>query len=99
MVAWNTWRNGRRDDEAKRQGKVVDAIHILTNSAMGDQLKVRVQFAEAIFVAMQRIAALSHNEEGAVAAAIAAGVVVESQKALLNEHLARQAKVDKVDAE
>ena len=90
LVAWNTWRQSK-------QSKTVNAIHTLTNSAMGAQLKLNVQFAEQNAVLAHRLAEMSKSE-GDVAAATAADVVVESQKAIYQEHLVRQAKVDAVDA-
>jgi|ERR1700722_2231260 len=86
IVSYNTWRGTKRD-------KIVKDIHILTNSAMAEQLKVRVQFAKSQYVLATRLASIT-GEEGDKASAIAAGVVVQEQQALLDEHMARQAKVD-----
>lgn len=86
LVAWNTWRQ-------QKQGKQVTAIHTLTNSAMGAQLKLNVEFAQQNSVLAHRLAAIS-NSEGDIAAAAAADVVVETQKAIYQEHILRQAKVD-----
>jgi hypothetical protein len=86
LVAWNTWRASKND-------KVVKSIHVLTNSAMGAQLKLNVEFAQQNAVLAHRLSALS-KEQGDIAAATAADVVVETQKAIYQEHLLRQAKVD-----
>jgi hypothetical protein len=89
LVSWNTWR-------ASRNEKVVRSIHTLTNSAMGAQLKLNVQFAEKIAVGAHRLADVT-KEAGDAAAAIAAEVVVEAQKSIYQDHLLRQAKVDAVN--
>lgn len=86
LVAWNTWRAGKQE-------KVVKSIHVLTNSAMGAQLKLNVEFAQQNAVLAHRLSAIS-KEEGDIAAATAADVVVETQKAIYQDHLLRQAKVD-----
>lgn len=86
LVAWNTWRASKND-------RVVKDIHTLTNSAMGSQLKLNVEFAERISVQAHRLAIVT-KEEGDVAAALAADVVVKEQQAVYQEHLVRQAKVD-----
>jgi hypothetical protein len=86
LVAWNTWRASKND-------KVVKDIHTLTNSAMGAQLKLNVTFAEQNAVKSKRIAAMT-KEEGDIAAATADDVIVEQQRAIYQEHLVRQAKVD-----
>jgi hypothetical protein len=88
LVTWNTYRQSK-------QGKQVTAIHTLTNSAMGAQLKINVDFAQQNAVLAHRLAAIS-KDEGDVAAANAADVIVTSQKAIYQEHLIRQAKVDAV---
>jgi hypothetical protein len=62
---------------------------------MGAQLKLNVDFAQQNAVLAHRLAAIS-KEEGDVAAANAADVTVTSQKAIYQEHLIRQAKVDAV---
>ena len=86
LVAWNTYRASQND-------KVVKDIHTLTNSAMLEQLKLNVEFAERIAVQARRLAAIT-KEDGDIAAAAAAGVVVEEQKAVYDDHVRRQAKVD-----
>ena len=86
LVAWNTWK-------ASKNEKVVKQIHVLTNSAMGDQLRLNLKFAERFAVQAHRLAALS-GDNGDKAAAVAADVDVESQKSIYQEHLLRQAKVD-----
>lgn len=86
LVTWNTWR-------ASKQAKVVRQIHTLTNSAMGMQLKLNVDFAKQNAVLAHRLADISH-EEGDIAAAKAADVVVEIQTAIYQEHLIKQAEVD-----
>jgi hypothetical protein len=86
LVAWNTWKQNR-------QGKQLTAVHILTNSAMGAQLKINVDFANQNAVLLHRLADIS-KEAGDLAAATAADVIVETQKALYQEHLLKQAKVD-----
>ena len=84
--AWSIWRQ-------KKTGKTVDSIHTLSNSAMSAQLTLNVNFAKAIAVQARRIADDS-KQQGDIAAATAADVVVASQQKLLDEHLLAQAKVD-----
>jgi hypothetical protein len=86
LVAWNTWRASKND-------KVVRDIHTLTNSAMGAQLKLNVTFAEQNAVKSKRIAELTKSE-GDIASAAADDLIVEEQKAIYQEHLVRQARVD-----
>jgi hypothetical protein len=86
LVAWNTWRASKND-------KVVKSIHTLTNSAMGAQLKLNLQFAERFAVQAHRLASIT-KETGDLAAAVAADVDVEAQKSVYQDHLLRQAKVD-----
>jgi hypothetical protein len=86
FAAWSTWRQNKT-------GSTVDKIHTLSNSAMGAQLTLNVEFAQANAVQAHRIAEITKGE-GDMAAAIAADVKVESQKKLLNEHLVAQARVD-----
>ena len=84
--AWSIWRQ-------KKTGSVVDKIHTLSNSAMGAQLTLNVNFAKSIAVQAHRIADNS-QQQGDIAAALAADVVVTSQQKLLDEHLIAQAKLD-----
>ena len=93
LVAWNTWRQSLADKKAAKVEKVVNAVHTLTNSAMGSQLKLNVEFAERISVQAHRLADLS-KQDADIAAALAADVVVKEQEAVYQEHLVRQAKVD-----
>jgi hypothetical protein len=86
LVAWNTWRASKND-------KVVKSIHTLTNSAMGAQLKLNVDFCEKNAVLARRLASIT-KEDGDAAAATAAEVLVEAQKSVYQDHLLRQAKVD-----
>lgn len=86
MGVWNSRQN-------KRTGKTVDKIHILTNSAMGAQLKLNVEFAEANAVQAHRIAEITKSD-GDIAAAEAADVKVKSQQALYQDHQVQQAVVN-----
>lgn len=86
MSVWNNRQN-------KKNGAVIDKVHTLSNSAMGAQLKLNVEFAEANAVQAHRIAEIT-KEDGDTAAAIAADVRVKSQQFLYQEHLTQQAKVD-----
>jgi hypothetical protein len=88
LVMWNTWR-------ANRQTKVIKQIHVLTNSAMGMQLKVNVEFAERFAVQTHRIAEIT-QAEGDVAAAVAADRDVEIQKDIYQAYLLRLAKADPI---
>ena len=86
LVCWNTYSN-------RKQSKVVDEIHTLTNSAMGAQLKLNVVFAEQNAVKSRRIAELT-KEGGDIAEAQAANIVVLEQRRIYQEHLMRQAVID-----
>lgn len=86
LLTWTMYKSGQRD-------KVINAIHVLSNSAMGEQLKKNVQFAMAIAVMARRIAEQS-KQVGDMAAAQAADLVVRQEQDLLNTHLIQQAKVD-----
>jgi hypothetical protein len=92
-VLWNTILAGRRDKVAASTLKISKATHILSNSAMGEQKRVNVEFAEAAAVSMHRIAALT-GEAGDIAAAEAADIRVRTQRIIYEQHLIRQAKVD-----
>jgi predicted RNase H-related nuclease YkuK (DUF458 family) len=86
LVTWNTYRE-------RKQTKVLKQVHILTNSAMGAQLKLNVESAQNISVLAHRLAAMS-KEEGDTASALAADVVVETQKQIYQDYLLRLAKSD-----
>lgn len=86
MSVWNNRQN-------KKTADVVDKVHTLSNSAMGAQLKLNVEFAEANAVQAHRISEIT-KEDGDAAAAAAADVRVKSQQFLYQEHLTQQAKVD-----
>jgi hypothetical protein len=88
--AWNA----RQASKIKATG---EAVHLLSNSAMAAQLTQNVQFSQAIAVLAHRIAKDS-QQEGDLAAAAAADLVVLEQKKLLQEHLIKQAKVDATSA-
>jgi hypothetical protein len=93
LVLWNTILSGRRDRVAKTTLRITKATHVLSNSAMGEQKRVNVEFAEAAAVSMHRIAALT-GEAGDIAAAEAADIRVRTQRIIYEQHLIRQAKVD-----
>jgi hypothetical protein len=86
LVAWNAWR-------ANKTAKVVNAVHTLTNSAMGAQLKINVDNAQRAAVMAHRIADIT-KQEGDIAAAKAADLEVIQQQAVYQDHVVRQAKVD-----
>jgi len=65
--------------KAEEQKRVIDVVHALTNSGMALQLQTAVGFAERIY-------AMSKLPEDLV--------TVEKTKALLAEHMAKQAVVD-----
>jgi hypothetical protein len=73
--------------------KVVDATHTLSNSAMGTQLKARVDAGKALAVALHRTAEMTGAVGDKAAAAAADQNVVETQK-VLDNHLTQQAVVD-----
>jgi hypothetical protein len=86
-------RNYIADKKLEKIKKTGEAIHTLSNSAMGAQLKKNVQFAKANAILYHRLAVISGIPSD-LAAAMAADVVTESEVELLNTHLAQQAKVD-----
>lgn len=77
--------------------KTGDAIHVLTNSAMGSQLQYNVDSAIKLAVTMHRLADYTQQPE-AMAAALAADVDVERAKIELQAHMVRQAKADTLAA-
>ena len=72
--------------------KVADATHVLTNSAMGEQLLANVQNLQAMAVLAHRFA--ENNNAGDIASAVAIDVRVEEAKAKYQEHVKNQAIVD-----
>jgi hypothetical protein len=86
FTVWSVWRQSKT-------GKIVQQVHILSNSAMGAQLEINVNFAKEIAVLKHSLADRS-KADGDIAAAIAAEVVVEDQKKKLIDHQIQQAKVD-----
>ena len=93
LSIWQAGKEHGRDQVIKSVQKTAEATHILSNSAMGEQLKQSLQFAIANSVTAHRLAVLT-KEAGDEAAALASDVVVKQQAALLQEHLISQAKVD-----
>jgi len=93
MTAFNNRNQARAEKKQDATAKQVVAIHTLSNSAMAAQLKLNVQFAMANSVDKHRIADLT-KQEGDVASAAAADIIVEDQKALLQKHMVQQATVD-----
>lgn len=75
--------------------KTGEAVHVLSNSAMGAQLKINVQYAKAAALLAHRLAAVT-GEKGDEAAAAALDLAVGEQEVLLNTHVIQQAKVDAV---
>lgn len=67
----------------------VSAVRFLSNRAMGVQLRLSVTFVKAIAVLTRRLATQS-NEEGDIAAAVAAEVAVKEQEDIYEEHLRKQ---------
>ena len=90
---WTAHKTAAIKDKTDEIKKVADATHTLSNSAMGAQLKMNVQFATSDAVSKHRIATLT-NEAGDIAAAQAADIVVKEQEDLLQRHVIAQAKVD-----
>jgi len=91
--AWQATRSAARDKVIISIKKTTEATHVLTNSAMGEQLKTAVQFATSTSVLAHRLAALT-KEAGDAAYATATDIVVKEQQALLQKHLTAQAIVD-----
>jgi hypothetical protein len=90
ITAWNAF-------QAEKIKKTGEATHILSNSAMGEQKKLNVDFAKANAVLAHRIAVLT-REEGDIDAATDADVRVKIQEDLYKAHLVQQAKVDAKDS-
>jgi hypothetical protein len=86
ITAWNAHQAGK----IKRTG---EATHLLSNSAMGEQKKLNVDFARRYAVQAHRFADMT-NLDSDIAAAVAADVVVKEQESIYNQHLVQQAKVD-----
>lgn len=93
MLAYNAAMATRRDKKLSQVAKTTEAIHVLSNSAMGAQLKLNVDFAMSDAVTKHRISLLT-KEEGDVAAAAAADIQVAAQLAILQTHVLAQSKVD-----
>lgn len=77
--------------------KTGEATHLLSNSAMGEKYKDKVEICQKLAVLAHRLAEYTKQPE-ADAAALVADVDVEKAKRDLQEHLIRQAKVDAVAA-
>ena len=73
--------------------KVADATHILSNSAMGQQLLSKVQILESLSVVAHRLAHTTNNSAD-TAAADAIDVRVQSAQQDYEKHQQRQAIVD-----
>lgn len=97
VTAWNSRRSGKRDEQVASIKATGEATHILSNSAMGAQLKLNVSFARAVAVMAHRVATIT-KEDGDLASAEAADIQVHDQEAILQLHLIQQAKVDARDA-
>lgn len=93
LGAWTTYQSAKRDKEIASVKKTGEAIHTLSNSAMGAQLKKNVQFAQANATLAHRMAEIT-KESADIAAAIAADIVVKQEQELLQVHLIQQAIVD-----
>jgi ribose/xylose/arabinose/galactoside ABC-type transport system permease subunit len=91
--AWQATKAAARDKIIVSIKKTAEATHILSNSAMGEQLKTAVQFATSTSVIAHRLADLT-KEAGDAAYATATDVVVKEQQALLQKHLTAQAVID-----
>jgi hypothetical protein len=98
LVAWNSYQGARRDKKIESIKKTGEATHTLSNSAMGAQLKLNVEFAQSNAVILHRMADYTKTE-GDAAAALAADVKLEAQKVIYQAHLVQQAKVDATEAE
>jgi len=88
-TAWNAYQAGK----IKKTG---EATHMLSNSAMGEQKKLNVDFARRYAVQAHRIAEITNVDADKVAAE-AADVVVKDQEMIYQQHLINQAKVDAKD--
>jgi hypothetical protein len=86
ITAWNAYQSGK----IKKTG---EATHILSNSAMGEQKKLNVDFAKRYAVQAHRFADMTKLDSD-IAAALAADIVVKEQEVIYNQHLIQQAKVD-----
>jgi hypothetical protein len=93
--AWTAAKQSARDKEVASIKKTGEAVHTLTNSAMGAQLKNAVVLAKQSAAFAHRVAD-STKEAGDIAAAVAADTVVEDQEAILQIHLMNQAKADAI---
>ena len=67
----------------------------MCSSDLGAQLKMNVANLEALHVVLTRVAE-SSKQESDIAAAKAIGVQVEAAQKLYDEHVAKQALVDKI---
>jgi hypothetical protein len=85
MGAWNTAK-------ISRVGKTANAIHTLSNSAMGAQLQQKVDLLKALAVFAHRFADIGNDADKAAATAL--DVRVRSAEKDLQDHLVRQALVD-----
>jgi hypothetical protein len=93
ISAWTAAKQANRDKQVLSIKRTGEATHTLSNSAMAAQLKMNVQFATQTAVLAHRLAE-STKQEGDIAAALAADIVVKEQEAILQKHLIAQAKVD-----
>lgn len=84
MGAWNTAK-------ISRVGKTANAIHTLSNSAMGAQLQQKVDLLKALSVFAH---AAQPSNDASEAAADAVDIRVKAAEKELQDHLLRQALVD-----
>jgi hypothetical protein len=89
----NGWRLTRTNKELKSVRKTGEATHTLSNSAMGEQIKTKLETFRAMSVIAHRLALVT-GTEGDHASAEALDVQVELVAKELSEHVARQAAVD-----
>jgi hypothetical protein len=97
MSAWTAHKASQAETKISVVNKTVDAVHVLSNSAMAAQLKMNVQLARSNAVMAHRLATIT-KEPGDEAAAIAVDVQVIEHERILQEHLIQQAKVDSQQA-
>lgn len=96
---WDKIGDHRREKLMKSVKLTGEKTHALSNGAMAFQKKLNIEFAERIAVQAHRLAGLT-GDAGDVAAAVAAEVVVEQQREVYREHIARQkaeAEIDPVE--
>jgi hypothetical protein len=93
LVVWTAYKTKQLQVVADSTKKTVDAVHTLSNSAMGATLKMNVQLAASNAVMAHRLAEIT-GQPGDAAAAVALDLKTKEHQAIYEAHLAQQAKVD-----